>query len=351
MSTVSSKDTLAKIIHQAELTNDHILTQKLFKTLELSAIKYHKNCYITHFKTKYSAPIEKLQNDHHSCYNVLLQQMKEQIEETRHLPEQEFFKLSQLAKMMSDGLSQMGFDSVVHSTRLKDQLLSEILGLRADKIGREIFLFFDDNVKQLVANAIESDKNDEDTILDKAVDVLRGQLNAEKTVSFSGSLNKTFCAGKTVPKKLVKFFSSLLEGRESCSKITEKIAEVIVQIVLFNCVKRRKNDVSYARHNIDREQPFNIYLGLMIHSETGQRKIVDELNDMGLSISYSRVLDIERALAVKVCEKYVQDDCVCPPSLTEGIFTTSAIDNIDHNPTSSSANYSFHGTGISLIQR
>lgn len=43
-------------------------------------------------------------------------------------------------------------------------------------------------------------------------------------------------------------------------------------------------------------------------------------------------------------------DCVCPPSLTEGIFTTAAIDNIDHNPTSSSANYSFHGTGISLIQ-
>lgn len=350
LSTVSSKDTLAKIIHQAELTNDHFLMQKLFDMPELSTIKYHKSCYITHFKTRNSAPIEKFQIDLHSYYNVLLQKMIDRIEKTRHSPEQEFFKLSQLAKTMSDGLSQMGFDNIAHSSRLKDQLLSAILGLRAEKIGREIFLFFDDNVKELVANAIESDKNDDDTTLDKAVDILRRQLNAERTVSFSGSLNKTFCAEKTVSKKLVNFFSSLLEGRESCSKITEKIAEIIAQIVLFNCVKRRKNDVSYARHNIDREQPLNIYLGLMIHSETGQRKLVDELNDMGLSISYSRVLDIERVLAVKVCEKYVQDDCICPPSLTEGIFTTAAIDNIDHNPTSSSANYSFHGTGISLIQ-
>lgn len=108
--------------------------------------------------------------------------------------------------------------------------------------------------------------------------------------------------------------------------------------------------MAYARHNIDREQPLPIYLGLMIHSETGQRKLVDELNGLGLSISYSRVLDIERPLATKVCDVYVTDDCVCPPSLKEGIFTTAAIDNIDHNPTSSSANYAFHGTGISLIQ-
>lgn len=38
------------------------------------------------------------------------------------------------------------------------------------------------------------------------------------------------------------------------------------------------------------------------------------------------------------------------PHLTTGVFTTAAVDNIDHNPRSTSANYSFHGTGISLIQ-
>lgn len=61
-------------------------------------------------------------------------------------------------------------------------------------------------------------------------------------------------------------------------------------------------------------------------------------------------MDIERAIAVKVCDKYKEDNCVCPPNLKYGLFTTAAIDNIDHNPTSTSAKYSFHGTGISLIQ-
>ena len=41
---------------------------------------------------------------------------------------------------------------------------------------------------------------------------------------------------------------------------------------------------------------------------------------------------------------------VCPANLRSGLFTTSAIDNIDHNPSATSAHDSFHGTGISLFQ-
>ena len=33
-----------------------------------------------------------------------------------------------------------------------------------------------------------------------------------------------------------------------------------------------------------------------------------------------------------------------------GVFTTAAVDNIDHNPSSTTAKGSFHGTSISLIQ-
>ena len=36
--------------------------------------------------------------------------------------------------------------------------------------------------------------------------------------------------------------------------------------------------------------------------------------------------------------------------LLNGLFTTAAIDNIDHNPSSTSSHDSFHGTGISLFQ-
>ena len=39
-----------------------------------------------------------------------------------------------------------------------------------------------------------------------------------------------------------------------------------------------------------------------------------------------------------------------PPQLKGGLFTTAAVDNIDHNSSSTSAHDSFHGTGISLFQ-
>ena len=41
---------------------------------------------------------------------------------------------------------------------------------------------------------------------------------------------------------------------------------------------------------------------------------------------------------------------VCPPFLQSGLFTCSAIDNIDHDPSSSTAQNSYHGTSISIFQ-
>lgn len=62
-----------------------------------------------------------------------------------------------------------------------------------------------------------------------------------------------------------------------------------------------------------------------------------------MSVSYDRVLRL-------LCALYEEENVVCPPSLRHGLFTTAAVDNIDHNPSATSAVGSFHGTGISLFQ-
>ena len=46
----------------------------------------------------------------------------------------------------------------------------------------------------------------------------------------------------------------------------------------------------------------------------------------------------------------MREKAVCPPQLRSGLFTVAAVDNIDHNPSSTSAHDSFHGTGISLFE-
>lgn len=48
--------------------------------------------------------------------------------------------------------------------------------------------------------------------------------------------------------------------------------------------------------------------------------------------------------------QYFEDGIVCPPSLRKGLFTTSALDNIDHNPTATTATTTFHGTSVLIFQ-
>lgn len=280
-------------------------------------------------------------------YNSVFREIVQRIENSRRSSQLQFYKLSQLAKTMSERLDKLGFANVtIHTSRLKDQLTLAVSGLRADKIGRDIILSFEENVQRLISSAIKNESDSKEDTLAKSVNILRETYIDNNETVFSGTLNQSFCPDNTVSQTLVQFVSLLIGGDAADSKISENIA----QLIQFNSVKNRKPQAAYVRHNIKREQPLPIYIALLVHSLSGKRSLIDELFDLGICISYSRVLDIERALASKICEIYVKDDCVCPPHLTEGVFTTAAVDNIDHNPRSNSANYSFHGTGISLIQ-
>ena len=77
---------------------------------------------------------------------------------------------------------------------------------------------------------------------------------------------------------------------------------------------------------------------------------MDNLYELGLYISYNHVLEISTELGNNICNRYVMEKVICPPKVKCGLFTSAAVDNIDHNPSSTSAHGSFHGTGISLFQ-
>ena len=115
--------------------------------------------------------------------------------------------------------------------------------------------------------------------------------------------------------------------------------------------RRRDGDRKRERHNKARETPLPIYIGLTLHAKTRSCDLAEKLHELGLSISYDRVLTISTDLGNSICCQYHHDDVVCPPSLRKGLFTSSAVDNIDHNPSSTTAHDSFHGTGVSLFQQ
>ena len=70
--------------------------------------------------------------------------------------------------------------------------------------------------------------------------------------------------------------------------------------------------------------------------------------DKGLSVSYDRVLQLSTYEANRTIEMHENEDCVCPSTLRDNLFTTRNIDN--HNPSSTSSRDSFHGTAISITQ-
>ena len=93
-----------------------------------------------------------------------------------------------------------------------------------------------------------------------------------------------------------------------------------------------------------------LYLSMLIHAKTKSRDLIDTLFNLGLGVSYDRLMNISTELANIVCAQYHVDQVVCPPQLSKDVFTCGAIDNIDHNPSARTAHDSFHGTAITLTQ-
>ena len=78
--------------------------------------------------------------------------------------------------------------------------------------------------------------------------------------------------------------------------------------------------------------------------------MINDLNNVGLCISYKTVLEIPTSAGNAEIAKYNAQNLVCPSRLKEGLVTTIAVDNIDQSTSSMTATSSLHGTAISITQ-
>ena len=124
-----------------------------------------------------------------------------------------------------------------------------------------------------------------------------------------------------------------------------------MQLLIFNSVKHlRKESTGAVLHNQCRDIPLPLYLSMKIHAATRCRGFVDTLHSLGMCVSYDRLLRLSSDVTNEVYQRILIEDAVYPSKLRQNLFTTTAVNNIDHNPSSAMAKDSFHGTGISVIQ-
>ena len=125
----------------------------------------------------------------------------------------------------------------------------------------------------------------------------------------------------------------------------------IGQAIVFNAKKRSTADPeAKPRHSLEREPPLPVYLGLNIYGLTRSKHLINQLHQLGICISYERVLQLEDWIAKAICIHFHEDGVVSPVCLHRSLITVGALDNLDHNPSSTTLQSSFHGTGISMFQ-
>ena len=260
------------------------------------------------------------------------------------------FRLADIVNLYTKRLEQLGVEApAVNSTRLKEKLLSEVPELEAHKQGKDVLLAFQKDVSFVLSDA--SDYYSEAIILGKAANILRRHMLNHKS-KFCGTYHEG-CIQQAIPPTLLQFVAMLEHRTDIKSQLrfgASKTDVAIAQLLQYNSHAKYKEGAPTHRHSKDRETPFPVYIGLSVYTQTRQRTLVEKLNEHGISISYDRVLEISAQLGDAAVSKYVEDGVVCPTGLRKGLFTTSAMDNIDHNPTATTTTTSFHGTSISVFQ-
>ena len=320
--------------------------------------KYHTKCLsMLYRKAQYAKEgKDESEQPRHRLDGIALAELVSYIEEfgtsSAELPT---FKLADLANMYKSCLQRLGCDTTarVNISRLKERLVFQIPGLQCYNKGRDVYLAFRDDVGFALHKAHEQDCDEEAMHLAKTAAIVRKDMLTSK-YSFSGSFGSD-CQAKSVPASVLSLVKMILYGpnieEQEYSSGKEQAALTIAQLLQFNIRARcRDEEVKRERRSKCRETPLPIYIGISVHAKTRSRDLVEALHNFGISISYDRVLAISTDLGNEVCRRYKDESAVYHSNLRLHLFTTAAVDNIDHNPTSTTAQDSFHGTGISLFQ-
>ena len=262
-------------------------------------------------------------------------------------------QLSDLVTLYTSRIKELGLnvEKRVHSTKLKERILASIPDLKAHPQGKQVVLAFESDIGHVLSAACDMDYDNDAVVLAKAARIIRRGLFdlRSSTDEFSGSFDDD-CQTSSVPVSLLGLVRMIHEGpniKDQNAQSNNALA--ISQLIAFNTIKRKRKQ-THERHTRSSETPLSIYLGLLLHAHTRKKDLVDKLSHLGLCISYHRVLRLSADLANSVCRRFEQQQVVCPPKLRTNLFTTAAVDNIDHNPSSTTATDSSHGTGISMFQ-
>ena len=232
-----------------------------------------------------------------------------------------------------------------HITRFLEKLKHQFPGLNDQKISKKLYVSLKTKPTKEVEECLQPQ-----TLIDmmqKVTKEIRTKLR-DTVTDFTGSFTNEL----SLPSELMVFLNLLLFGKSWDEFGFSLPVKVIAQIILYNIKSRvRSNSTStHQRHNMERESPFLLYVGLKIYSVTRSRIVIDILHAHGLCISYEGMLRVTQGLSEATLNLFELAEAVIPGNLCTGLFTIGAKDNIDKNSRCAISKSHYHGTSLSLFQ-
>ena len=345
-----------KVRDCAVLLNDRKRIAKL-SAGDLIAIeaKYHVKCFVRlynrarPFKQHDSKPADDTPMD---VEELAFAELIVYIDKCLEVEEPAILLLSDLVSYYTSKLQELVVEyGKVNATWLEERVLAPFPDLTAHVEGREIQLVSQHEIGGMPSKV---KKMDSDAVyLARAAHIVRREILKIKKLLQRHIFTRM--SGKCCSCLLaITLVGMIIKGPTTKAEPSESQACLsIVQLIVINSISRPRNrpEATGSTHHIrSRECPLPIYTALKIHGATRDRSLIGTFYNLGMCISYDRFLSMSSEITNSVIERYVHERVVYPFKLRETLFTTAAVDNIDHNLSSTTSQGWFHGTAVPLVQ-
>ncbi|KAL9982988.1 hypothetical protein ACROYT_G005106 [Oculina patagonica] len=146
-------------------------------------------------------------------------------------------------------------------------------------------------------------------ILAKTASIIRKEIFNHDAFKFDGSFPEN-CQEASLPSSLKTLISLIFNGvsLKKQEKHESQACLTVDQAIVYNTKKKSKESSTQTRHSLEREPPLPVYIGLKIHGLTRCKQIIQQLHELGISVSYDRVIKLEEWIAEATCERFEEDE-------------------------------------------
>lgn len=338
-----------KVIDAAHEKGDERIIGILQPEIE-AEVHYHRSCYKNYTRTKYTA--NECDQPENEAFEKLFSFIRSDI-----FPSNSVIRMTDLTMKLKQYLQSLGINEMKESTKkhIRRRLEAEFgnsLYIIEDDSGRLLVMPDSLTREELAKENIELKEkltayetgDDVEGVLERAALYLRDEVKAlidedEKPwPPVPEDLDQEYLQ---IPTKLIKFYNVLLSVSKTkdISARRTRLAQSFAQDCIYGITSGK---VMSNKH---------ILIPWAVKTLTGNGELIKGLNRCGHGISYTKLVEIDTALALQKLEYENQHGFAMPSNILPGIPTSLGYDNIDRLEETLSGGGTSHRVNGIAVQR